>query len=162
MLRPTAVPTENLPPEITNAPFVERPDTPEDLNTSEDNSSFTTSLNQSDSNTNIILPINEFTDDNGHVLSDSLNNHFNYHYTTTSTPATIAQINSSTSTFMTTSYEPISLATVPYTEIKEEHSFYDGTDIDSSSLGVFRKDEHDDDFNTNDNTITYTISYLDY
>jgi hypothetical protein len=112
MLRPTAVPTENLPPEITNASFIDRPDSPDDFNTSEENSSYSTSLNQSDSNTNPILPINEFTDDHGQLINDNLANHFNYHYTAT----TPAPVNNSSSTLLT-SYEPISLETVPYTEL---------------------------------------------
>lgn len=162
MLRPTAVPTENLPPEITNAPYIERPDTPEDFNTtSEENSSYATSLNQSDSNTNPILPINEFTDDHGQLITDNLANHFNYHYTA-ATPAPVKSNNvSTTNSALLTSYEPISLETVPYTElIKEEYSLYDGTEIDSASLAnVLRKEETD--YNDGE-TITYTISYMDY
>lgn len=148
MLRPTAVPTENLPKEITDATYLSPPDSPENTCTSY------ASLNeQSDSN---IIPIIEFTDTNGQLSLDNLSNHFNYHNSTFTPSVVTPASNISSTNFLTD--ELIALETVPYAELKEEkYSLFD-SEIDSSSI-IFQKD--DDNINTGD-TIQYTISYLDY
>lgn len=69
MLRPSAVPTENLPPEITDLPYIERPDSPD--NTS---SSFL-SLDQSDSSTAGIITNSPVVLNNVNNNNNNINNH---------------------------------------------------------------------------------------
>lgn len=159
MLRPSAVPTENLPPEITDKDYIERPDSPYQP----DNSSNSyVSLDQSDSS---IIPLNDYTDEQGMVVTDNLSNQFNYHsnnisFTSTPTIASSAIINIQP----TISYEQVNnltaLSTVPYQEITEtSYSLYDGTEIDRRTLAsVLNKD----DYQENGQTITYVVNYVDY
>lgn len=160
MLRPSAVPTENLPPEITDKDYIERPDSPYQP----DNSSNSyVSLDQSDSS---IVPLNDtYTDEQGMVVTDNLSNHFNYNstnlsFTSTPTIASSAIINIQP----TISYEQVNnltaLSTVPYQEITEtSYSLYDGTEIDRRTLAsVLNKD----DYQENGQTITYVVNYVDY
>lgn len=174
MLRPSAVPTENLPPEITDLPYIERPDSPE--NTS---SSFV-SLDQSDSSTNGVLPNNI---NNSPIILNNINNntittnnnnnnvlqseyqeevvklaepHFTYH---PATPIQAAPIPTSVN-FQPSSYETLTtLSTVPYQEISQDpaYTLYDGTEIDRNRLSsVLNKDDYQD------GTITYVVNFVDY
>lgn len=180
MLRPSAVPTENLPPEITDLPYIDRPDSPD--NTS---SSFI-SLDQSDSSTtnastslntpislntvNIISSINNnnnnnFSNNNNLILSNNNNEyqdevklseptHFAYQ------PATPIQaaVAATPVNFQPASYETLTtLSTVPYQEINQDYTLYDGTEIDRHRLSsVLNKDDYQD------GTITYVVNFVDY
>jgi hypothetical protein len=176
MLRPSAVPTENLPPEITDAPMIDRPDSPE--NTS---SSFV-SLDQSDSSTNGVLPNNinispnislNSINNNTIITNNNINNnvlqsdyqeevvkmaepHFTYHQATPIQPAVIP----SNMSFQPSSYETLTtLSTVPYQEISQDPAYmlYDGTEIDRNRLSsVLNKDDYQD------GTITYVVNFVDY
>lgn len=170
MLRPSAVPTENLPPEITDAPHIERPDSPE--NTS---SSFV-SLDQSDSSTNGVIPnnispninLNSINNNtiitNNNVLQSDYQEevvkiaepHFTYHPATPIQPAPIP----TTMSFQPSSYETLTtLSTVPFQEINQDPSYvlYDGTEIDRNRLSsVLNKDDYQD------GTITYVVNFVDY
>lgn len=170
MLRPSAVPTENLPPEITDAPYIDRPDSPD--NTS---SSFL-SLDQSDSSTtgaiitstpsiNILNTINN----NNTIMTNNnnINNnneyqeevklseptHFTYHPATPIQAAVATPVN-----FQPSSYETLTtLSTVPYQEINQDYTLYDGTEIDRNRLSsVLNKDDYQD------GTITYVVNFVDY
>lgn len=174
MLRPSAVPTENLPPEITDLPYIERPDSPE--NTS---SSFI-SLDQSDSSTTgvitsspiILNTINNnnnsinnntiiATNNNGHELQHHQDDvklsepHFTYHPATPIQAAIASSVN-----FQPLSYETLTtLSTVPYQEINQDpaYTLYDGTEIDRNRLSsVLNKDDYQD------GTITYVVNFVDY
>lgn len=170
MLRPSAVPTENLPPEITDLPYIERPDSPE--NTS---SSFV-SLDQSDSSTTGIsssapIILNNVNNNNNTIITNnnSINNnhvdyqddvklsepHFTYHPATPIQAAIAAPVN-----FQPSSYETLTtLSTVPYQEINQDpaYTLYDGTEIDRNRLSsVLNKDDYQD------GTITYVVNFVDY
>lgn len=178
MLRPSAVPTENLPPEITDAPYHDRPDSPE--NTS---SSFI-SLDQSDqsssatgviTSTPIIVNnnINHINNNNNTIITNNNNNnghhemqpgqeevklcdpHFTYHAATPIQPAIATSVN-----FQPATYETLTtLSTVPYQEINQDPSYtlYDGTEIDRNRLSsVLNKDDYQD------GTITYVVNFVDY
>lgn len=175
MLRPSAVPTENLPPEITDLPYVERPDSPE--NTS---SSFV-SLDQSDSSTNGVLPNNSspiiinsinINNNNNTIITNNNNNNVlqseyqeevvklaEPHFTYQATPIQAAPIPTSVN-FQPSSYETLTtLSTVPYQEISQDpaYTLYDGTEIDRNRLSsVLNKDDY------NDGTITYVVNFVDY
>ncbi|CRL03875.1 CLUMA_CG017000, isoform A [Clunio marinus] len=172
MLRPSAVPTENLPPEITDQPYTERPDSPE--NTS---SSFI-SLDQSDSSTtngvitstpiimsNVVMNNNNnntiITNNNGHDLPANQDEgkmgepNFTYHTATPIQPAIATALN-----FQPSTYETLTtLSTVPYQEINQDpaYTLYDGTEIDRNRLSsVLNKDDYQD------GTITYVVNFVDY
>lgn len=171
MLRPSAVPTENLPPEITDLPYIERPDSPE--NTS---SSFI-SLDQSDSSTTglitsspIILSAASNNNNNNNTLILNNNGHdlqhhqddvklsepqFTYHPAAPIQAAIASSVN-----FQPASYETLTtLSTVPYQEINQDpaYTLYDGTEIDRNRLSsVLNKDDFQD------GTITYVVNFLDY
>lgn len=145
MLRPSAVPTENLPPEITDLPYSDRPDSPE--NTS---SSFL-SLDQSDSSTagNIVtntpVAVHTMVNNNNVMLVNNNNNiihtefqdsevklseptHFTYH---PATPIQAAVATPQALNFQPATYESLTtLSTVPYQEINQDYTLYDGTEID--------------------------------
>jgi THAP domain len=173
MLRPSAVPTENLPPEITDLPYIDRPDSPE--NTS---SSFV-SLDQSDSSTNGVITsnnspiiLNNIINNNNTIITNNNNvlqseyqeevvvklpeTHFTYH---PATPIQAAPIPTSVN-FQPSSYETLTtLSTVPYQEISQDpaYSLYDGTEIDRNRLSsVLNKDDYQD------GTITYVVNFVDY
>lgn len=158
MLRPSAVPTENLPPEITDLPYSDRPDSPE--NTS---SSFL-SLDQSDSSTagNVVTntpaavhTINNVMINNNNVMLVNNNNiihtefqdsevklseptHFTYH---PATPIQAAVATPQAINFQPATYESLTtLSTVPYQEINQDYTLYDGTEIDRefASLKCFQ------------------------
>lgn len=178
MLRPSAVPTENLPPEITDLPYIERPDSPE--NTS---SSFV-SLDQSDSSTNGIIttssPVilnnvnmninnnNTIIMNNNNISNVINNNHVDYQDEVklsepqfTYQPATPIQAAVATPVnFQPSSYETLTtLSTVPYQEINQDpaYTLYDGTEIDRNRLSsVLNKDDYQD------GTITYVVNFVDY
>lgn len=168
MLRPSAVPTENLPPEITDLPYIERPDSPE--NTS---SSFI-SLDQSDSSTTGLstsspLILNSVCNNNNNNITTNNNNnsnhseyqdevklsepHFSYH------PAT--PIQAAPSVNFQPSYETLTtLSTVPYQEINQDpaYTLYDGTEIDRNRLSsVLNKDDFQDG-----TEITFVVNFVDY
>lgn len=167
MLRPSAVPTENLPPEITDLPYIERPDSPE--NTS---SSFI-SLDQSDSSTTGILlnntcnnninSTNNINNNNTTTINNNNNHceyqdevketHFTYH------PATPVQ--AAPSVNFQPSYETLTtLSTVPYQEINQDpaYTLYDGTEIDRNRLSsVLNKDDYQDG-----SEITFVVNFVDY
>lgn len=180
MLRPSAVPTENLPPEITDLPYIERPDSPD--NTS---SSFI-SLDQSDSSTAGIITnspiilntsINNVNNNNNNIINNNNNNSitinnnnnhgeyqdevklseptFNYHPAAPIQAAIAPSVN-----FQPTSYETLTtLSTVPYQEINQDpaYTLYDGTEIDRNRLSsVLNKDDFQD------GTITYVVNFVDY
>lgn len=172
MLRPSAVPTENLPSEITDLPYNERPDSPD--NTS---SSFL-SLDQSDSSTTGIITSSPIinTNSNNNINNNTIisnNNglelphhqeevklsepHFTYH---TATPIQAAPITSSVN-FQPASYETLTtLSTVPYQEINQDpaYTLYDGTEIDRNRLSsILNKDDYQDN-----GTITYVVNFVDY
>lgn len=182
MLRPSAVPTENLPPEITDLPYTERPDSPE--NTS---SSFV-SLDQSDSSTTgtitspstngtitvvnnnnnttsinnniIIQPAEYLTTTTTAPVEDPVKIQLNEPHFTTYHPATPIQPAIATPVnFQPASYETLTtLSTVPYQEITQDPSYtlYDGTEIDRNRLNhILNKDYQD-------GTITYVVNFVDY
>jgi hypothetical protein len=181
MLRPSAVPTENLPPEITDLPYIDRPDSPD--NTS---SSFI-SLDQSDSSTtglistnttpiilNNVIHSNNITNNNNNNINNNtmiVNNnnnhqseyqeevkieqHFTYHPATPVQPAIATPVN------FQPSYENLTtLSTVPYQEINNQdtaYTLFDGTEIDRNRLSsVLNKDDYQD------GTITYVVNFIDY
>lgn len=144
MLRPSAVPTENLPPEITDLPYSDRPDSPD--NTS---SSFL-SLDQSDSSTagNIVtntpVAVHSLVNNNNVMMANNNNNiihsefqdevklseptHFTYH---PATPIQAAVATPQALNFQPATYESLTtLSTVPYQEINQDYTLYDGTEID--------------------------------
>ena len=169
MLRPSAVPTENLPPEITDLPYMERPDSPENTSSSfislDQSDSSTTGgitnspviINTSNNNNNVITAIN-----NNNIININHNEHqdevklsephFNYQ------PAT--PIQAAPSVNFQPSYETLTtLSTVPYQEINQDpaYTLYDGTEIDRNRLSsVLNKDDFQVD------TITYVVDFVDY
>lgn len=169
MLRPSAVPTENLPPEITDLPYIDRPDSPD--NTS---SSFI-SLDQSDSSTTgaststplILNTANNINNNNTLLINNNnINNNNEYHdevklsepthFYHPSTPiqtAVATPVN-----FQPSTYETLTtLSTVPYQEINQDYTLYDGTEIDRHRLSsVLNKDDYQD------GTITYVVNFVDY
>lgn len=182
MLRPTAVPTENLPPEITDAPYIERPDTPENYH--ENTSSSFVSLDQSDSSTTGVITSspgiitstnsnnnnnnnnNTITINNNHTQQEYHNhqeevkmvdNQFTYH---PATPQIATLASNSSVSFQPSTHETLTpLSTVPYQEIQDPaySVYYDGTEIDSKRLAtVLNKDDY------SDGTITYVVNFVDY
>lgn len=166
MLRPSAVPTENLPPEITDLPYIERPDSPD--NTS---SSFI-SLEQSDSSTTGVtttsspVALNSVSNNNNTTTVNFNNNnndyqeevklsdgpHFSYH------PAT--PVIAAPSVSFQPSYETLTtLSTVPYQEINQDpaYTLYDGTEIDRNRLSSILNKE---DFQVD--TISFVVDFVDY
>jgi hypothetical protein len=186
MLRPSAVPTENLPPEITDLPYIDRPDSP-------DTSSSFISLDHSDSSTagvNVSTPImqgansnNIIITNNNNIISNNnnINNNIiiknnleqivqdevklgdqNFSYQTYQ-PATPIQTAVATPVnFQPSSYETLTtLSTVPFSEINPDqtgsYTLYDGTEIDRHRLSsVLNKDDYQD------GTITFLVNFVDF
>lgn len=173
MLRPSAVPTENLPPEITDLPYIERPDSPDNTSSSfislDQSDSSTTGiitsspiiLNAASNNNNIINNNNTLIiNNNGHELQHHQDDvkvepQFTYHPATPIQAAIASSVN-----FQPASYETLTtLSTVPYQEINQDpaYTLYDGTEIDRNRLSsVLNKDDFQD------GTITYVVNFVDY
>lgn len=156
MLRPTACPSENLPPEITDLNYIERSDSPE--NTS---SSFL-SMEQSESNITDVCssPILLGTGGNNSNITSLINNKsenhdevkFNEPHSTT--PVQTISVHIQPCETLTT------LSTVPFQEINQDlscYTLYDGTEIDSYRLSsVLNKED------TGDGVKTYVLNFVDY
>jgi hypothetical protein len=187
MLRPSAVPTENLPPEITDLPYIDRPDSP-------DTSSSFISLDQSDSSVaganvstpiilgtnsnNIVFTNNNIINNNNNVSSNNNNiaikNNLeqivqdevklgdqNFTYQTYQPATPIHTAVATPTNFQPASYETLTtLSTVPFSEINPEpgsYTLYDGTEIDRHRLSSVL---NKDDFQ--DGTITYIVNFVDF
>ena len=173
MLRPSAVPTENLPPEITDLPY-DRPDSPDNTSSSfisldQSDSSTTgasTPSNNNNNNNNTIITNNNTNCNNNVIIQPDYHQedvtvklsepHFTtYHPATPIQPAVATSVN-----FQPASYETLTtLSTVPYQEISQDpaYTLYDGTEIDRNRLNhVLNKDDYQD------GTITYVVNFVDY
>lgn len=171
MLRPTAVPSENLPTEMTNYSSTERSDSPENTSSSfvslDHHQADSTSNNVSSAQTQVItIANNNFINNNStnhhNEYSDEVKlpeNYTSYHPITTPIVQTTT-INTSAS-FQASTYETLltPLSTVPYQEITEEPIYVlsDGTEIDRNRLSsVLNRDDY------GDGTITYVVNFVDY
>lgn len=172
MLRPTAVPSENLPTEMTNYSSTERSDSPE--NTSSSFVSLDHSHHSMDSNTgNVSTTQNQvITIANNNIINNNSNNHHNeyqddvklaenYSYHPTTTPIVQTTTIATNASFQGSTYETLltPLSTVPYQEITDEPMYMlsDGTEIDRNRLAsVLNRDDY------GDGTITYVVNFVDY
>lgn len=189
MLRPTAVPSENLPTEMTNYSSTERSDSPENTSSSfvsldhhhhhhhhhhhqqsqqqqqiqsTDNS---TSNNVSTPQTITIANGNFINNNNSNAVNNnstneySAENYTSYHPITTPIVQTTT-INTSAS-FQASTYETLltPLSTVPYQEITEE-PIYVLSDGTEIDRNRLSNVLNKDDFG--DGTITYVVNFVDY
>jgi biopolymer transport protein ExbD len=185
MLRPTAVPSEHLPSEMTS--YAERSDSPDNTSSSyvsmEHHSDSSTSGIKFDSpqvaptvainnNNNIIVNNNNInTINNNHTVINNnhgeyqgmedvnvkMDNNFTYQ---NATP--IVQATNVVTYQQPSSYDSLLtlMSNVPYQEINETPAYMisDGTEIDQSRLAsVLNKDE-----GYGDGTVTYVINFMDY
>lgn len=183
MLRPTAVPSENLPTEMTNYSSTERSDSPENTTSS----SFVSLDHTSDSNSGNVVQTTQqvitIANNNNNIINNNNNNHHhhndyhhhhhhhhqdevklnpdNYQYHPTTTPIVQTTTIATSASFQASTYETLltPLSTVPYQEITEEPMYMlsDGTEIDRNRLSsVLNRDDY------GDGTITYVVNFVDY
>lgn len=183
MLRPTAVPSENLPSEMTNYSSTERSDSPDNTSSSfvsldhhikhihhqaTDNGGSSTNNVVSAAQTQVITIANN----NNFINNNSNNHHSEYsdevklpeNYTTyhpITTPIVQTTTINTSASFQASTYETLltPLSTVPYQEITEEPMYMlsDGTEIDRNRLtSVLNRDDY------GDGTITYVVNFVDY
>lgn len=184
MLRPTAVPSENLPTEMTNYSSTERSDSPENTTSS----SFVSLDHTSDSNSGNVVQTTQqvitiANNNNNNNIINNNNHHHNHHndyhhhhhhhqdevklnpenyqYHPTTTPIVQTTTIATSASFQASTYETLltPLSTVPYQEITEEPMYMlsDGTEIDRNRLSsVLNRDDY------GDGTITYVVNFVDY
>ncbi|KAL7019832.1 hypothetical protein ACKWTF_011269 [Chironomus riparius] len=174
MLRPTAVPSENLPTEMTNYSSTERSDSPENTTSS----SFVSLDHTSDSNSSHVVPTTQQVitiANNNNIINNNNHHHNDYHhhqdevklnpenyqYHPSTTPIVQTTTIATSASFQASTYETLltPLSTVPYQEITEEPMYMlsDGTEIDRNRLAsVLNRDDY------GDGTITYVVNFVDY
>lgn len=188
MLRPSAIPTENLPTEMTNYSHVERSESPDVSSSSyvsldhsqSDNSNSTGNIVSTANHHQVITVTNNNINHNNTISNINNNNNVNHHneyqdecqvkvplptdnysYHPTSTPIVQTTTINTSASFEASTYQTLltPLNNVPYVEISEE-PMYMISDGSEIDRNRLASVLNKDDYG--DGTVTYVVNFVDY